>query len=258
MSVISVHGPSTSQVEHAEPIPSSKDLLRTARTCSDSIQRDRLRGEIVVRHRGVARSLAHQYSRRGIEEEDLYQTACLGLVKATNRFDPDRCDNFLAYAVPTMTGEIKRYFRDHGWMIRPPRQLQEAQQSMRSVVPRLEQTLRREPREDEIAEAAGISLKTVDRARAAYGMYSLASLDSPTCVGLESPDADNAYTRVEDMIALRAALTKLTPEEREILALRFFHDCTQAEIAARLHQSQVHISRRLRGILDRLRAALSE
>ena len=128
---------------------------------------------------GVARAIAHRYRQRGLAEDDLVQAAYVGLVKAVNGFDPSHERDFLSYAVPTVTGEVKRYFRDFGWAVRPPRRVQELQGQIAKLSAELTQKLGRSPRPSEVAQHVGIDVESVIEALAADGAFTPASLDVP-------------------------------------------------------------------------------
>src|SRR3954454_1935728 len=128
-------------------------LLRELHSTDDEREREVLRAEVVVLNMGVARAIAHRYRQRGLAEDDLVQAAYVGLVKAANGFDPSHGRDFLSYAVPTITGEVKRFFRDFGWAVRPPRRVQEMQGSIAKLSRELTQQLGRSPKPSEVAAA---------------------------------------------------------------------------------------------------------
>jgi RNA polymerase sigma-B factor len=213
----------------------------------------------------AALPLAHQVARRYRHSheslDDVIQVARLGLVKAVDRFDPSRGVAFSTYAVPTMVGEIKRYFRDTGWAVHVPRSLQERVQKVEKVRSRLADVLGRSPTVDEIADEAELSVEEVLQAMEAAAAYDARSLDAPA----PDPDddapsyadtlgtADDGYELVEDRGAVHAALKVLPMRERRILHMRFAGDMTQAEIAAQVGVSQMQVSRLLRRSLRALR-----
>ena len=187
--------------------------------------------------------------------------ATIGLVKAVDRFDPDREVEFSTYATPTIVGELKRHFRDKGWAVRVPRRLQELNLRLGPVIGRLSQDLQRSPTVAEIAQAAGATedevLEGLDSAHA----YSLISLDAPT--GEESLSyheqiggEDEALEALEDRVSVVPLLQELPPRERRMLHLRFFKGMTQSEIAEELGISQMHVSRLLAKTLAVLREGL--
>jgi RNA polymerase sigma-B factor len=208
----------------------------------------------------LARSLAKRYARSGQSLDDLTQVASVGLIKAVDRFDPDRGVAFSSFAVPSILGEIKRHFRDHSWAARVPRQLQERALKVQTTSDRLVVRLGRSPTSGELAAAMGESVEDVLEAMEAATAYDAMSLDAP----LSSADGDAAtYSdtvgrsdeRLE-MIEYRSVLTgtmnALPARERQVLALRFVEDLTQSEIAARIGVSQMHVSRLIRRAVRRL------
>lgn len=209
--------------------------------------------ELVVSHLGLARALAARYRHRGVAFDDLVQIATLGLVKAAHRYSPDHGNRFAAYATPTVVGELRRYFRDHGWCVRPPRRLQELRaQLLVEDDPRLP--------EEEIARRIGASVAELREVRQASAGYTPVSLDAPhdedgTVLDVLSSGED-AMATVDELESLHTAVGGLTGRERHILFLRFYEDATQSEIAAELGVSQMQVSRLLAGILTRLRADL--
>jgi len=237
-------------------------LTRLAR-CRSARERRRLQQEVVLLNLGLADGIATRYAGRGVDWDDLVQVGRVGLLKAVVGFRPDRGASFAAYASPTISGEIKRYFRDSGWMVRPPRRLQELHSDVRSIAPGLEQQLRRAPSAGELARALGVEPTELSDALVARGGYSALSLDAPTradsdlSLGDGLPDDSDPYTVVERAEWLRPALSRLTERERRIIGLRFVDALTQEQIGLRLGVSQMQISRLLAGILRRLRDDLS-
>ncbi len=234
-------------------------LSRRAATTDDTL-RQSLLDEAIELNLSVAHSIATRFRGRGVEPEDLDQVAYLGLVKAARSYDPSTETPFLAYAVPTIRGEVKRYFRDCSWTVRIPRRLQELQGSIASVRPRLVQDLRREPTLEELAAEIGAEVNEVEAALAADGCFSVLSLDRPvdddSSANLADTIADSddsAFERTEAVAVLEPVLSELEPRERRILELRFVEGHTQADIGAEIGVSQMQVSRLLRGILDRLR-----
>lgn len=211
----------------------------------------------------VASDCARRYRGRGIATDDLDQVAYLGLVKAVRAFDPDRGHDFLAFAVPTIRGELRRHFRDQGWALRPPRSIQELQTRILSVEGDLAQRLGRSPRPSDFARDLDVDLEQVLDALAATGCFSPASLDAPAPEG-EEPigerlgGVDLAFEETDTRITLAAVMRGLTPRERRILELRFFDGCTQAEIGADIGVTQMQVSRLLNRILERLRKRAAE
>ncbi|MGI5119781.1 SigB/SigF/SigG family RNA polymerase sigma factor [Marinactinospora thermotolerans] len=234
------------------------------RTQSGSSQRAVLRERIVEHHIGLAKSIASRYAHRGEPMEDLEQAALLGLVKAINGFDPDLGHDFVAYAVPMMTGEVKRHFRDKTWAVRVPRRHQERRTELNAAVRRLTQEHGRSPTMRELAEEMRLPLDDLSDLMEAASAYSALSLDSPAGEnedgGINLGDTiggdDPTLESVVDREALPALLSALPERERRIVLLRFFGNKTQSEIAREVGISQMHVSRLLAGALARLRRAL--
>jgi RNA polymerase sigma-B factor len=210
---------------------------------------------------GIARRVAPGYR----EQEDLRQVGCIGLVLAVRRFDPHVGDSFLAFAVPTVAGEIKRYLRDTGWVIRPPRGVQELSGRLDGAQSELAQMLGRTPTTAEVARHLHSSAPRVGEAARARENLRPGSLDAPVNSSVDAESVadtlgviDEALERAELRITLRAAMSDLTPRERLIIDLRFVQQCTQTEIAARIGVTQMQVSRLLAGILGRLRARLGQ
>jgi RNA polymerase sigma-B factor len=225
----------------------------------DRAARDRL----IEQNMPLARSLAIQYRHAREPLEDLCQVAMLGLVKAVDRFDPDRGIAFASYAVPTILGELRRHFRDRTWTIHLSRGTQEAIARVERTTEELRQQLGRFPSAEEVAKAARMTAEEVMDARLAEGASRLASLDASPSRDepgegalrdlLGRPDGD--IGRVEDALWIEQIAGALTEREREVLRLRFVEDLVQREIAERVGVSQMHVSRILRDALSRLAAA---
>jgi RNA polymerase sigma-B factor len=208
----------------------------------------------------LADQAARRYHGRGVDDDDLQQVARLALLKAIRRYRPGLGACFPAFAVPTITGEIKRHFRDCGWAVRPPRRLQERRVALARQEETLRQELQREPTLAELARRAGLSRDDVREVMAAAGGYSTTSLDGSAPgggdTGMELPDPHDACAVLDEREALRWALGGLTAQECEVLRLRFVEDLTQSEIGRRLGVSQMQVSRLLAGILGRLRSVM--
>ncbi len=221
----------------------------------------RIRDEIVRLNMAVASDCARRYRRRGIATEDLDQVAYLGLVKAVRAFDPGRGHDFLAFAVPTIRGEVRRHFRDLGWVLRPPRSIQELQSRILAAEGDLAQALGRSPRPSDFARHLEVDLEQVLDALGATGCFAPASLDLVAVDGDDSLGdrlgaVDPAFATAEARVTLAAVMRGLTPRERRILELRFFGNRTQAEIGADIGVTQMQVSRLLNRILARLRKRL--
>lgn len=226
-----------------------------------SHERARLQEQLILLNQGVADSLAARYAGRGVAAEDVRQVACEALVKAVRRFDPTAGKDLLSFAVPTITGEIKRYFRDHGWAVRPPRRVQELQQRLGPVVDALRHELDREPTPEEVAGRLDVGLAEYESALAAYGCFSPLSLDQPrTETGSTLADGlqadDGSAEAAEARVMLEPLVRELPLRDRRILYLRFFEDRTQAEIGEDLGITQTQVSRLLSGIYGTLRDSL--
>ena len=238
-------------------------LLTELRSCTDELRRERLRHELVVANMPVATSIAMRYRSRGAGLEDLVQAANLGLVKAVNGFDLERGNEFMAYAVPTIAGEVKRYFRDQGWDIRPPRRVQELRPEVERAVGELTQTLGRSPRVSEIAARLSVGEEDVIECISSAEIYHLSSLDAPignadhlaVADTLGAPDP--ALAKVDDLMTLRVLLDELPLRDRRILALRFFRGWTQAQIAGDIGVTQMQVSRLITKVLARLKAGMT-
>jgi RNA polymerase sigma-B factor len=225
-------------------------------------RRDPVDRELLVeRFLPLARQLARRYQRPEEPFDDLFQVACLGLVKAIDRFDLSRDVAFSSYAVPTILGEIKRYFRDRTWSVRVPRDLQELALRVDRKVSELSTDLRRQPTVHEIAEAVGIDEENVLEALEASGAYRATSLSTPRgnedeageTLGDTVGTAEEGFGVAENRATLEQLMRAVTPREREVLRLRFEEDLTQAEIGERIGVSQMQVSRIIRQSIARLR-----
>jgi RNA polymerase sigma-B factor len=236
------------------------DLRRKFREYAETQDPD-LREELVTAHIGLAEYLARRFTNRGEPLDDLVQVASLGLLKAVDRFDPERGLEFSTYATPTIVGELKRHFRDKGWAVRVPRRVQELHLRLGTVVSTLSQELGRSPTIGEIAQAASVSEEDVLEAIEAGHAYRFTSLDAPSGADEEGTLAsqlggdDQALVDSEHRVALSPLIARFPPRERTILHLRFFEGLTQSEIASRLGISQMHVSRLLARSLAQLRAS---
>jgi RNA polymerase sigma-B factor len=249
------------------PTPISPDRPRRHLDEAMEFRRYRRTGDTAIRDQLIERALplAHQVARRyhrsGEPFDDLLQVARLGLCKAVERFDADRGVAFSTYAVPTMVGEIKRYFRDTGWAIHVPRSLQERVLKVESASKALSSRLGRAPTVAELAEATEMDVEQALEALEAASAYEARSLDAPAPADDQDGrayadtlgDTDDAYELVEDRGAVAQAMRTLPLRERRILHMRFMEDMTQSEIAERIGVSQMQISRLLRRSLHKLR-----
>lgn len=218
--------------------------------------------EVVCMYLDLARALAKRFRGRGIADEDLEQVACTALVQVVRSYDVSHGVGFLAFAVPSITGTLKRHFRDRGWTVRPPRRLQDLQLQIRAAEEDLCNRLGRSPRPREIAEYLDADLGEVIESLTAYGCFSPASLDRP--LGNDSdPDGptlgDRLVSAVDELAAaeartvLRPVVSRLNPRDKKILRLRFFEQRTQQEIADSIGVSQMQVSRLINRILRDLR-----
>ena len=223
-----------------------------------SMRDRRLRDELVEDHVRLAEYLARRYANRGEPLDDLRQVALVGLFKAVERFQPDRGLQFSSFAMPTIVGEIKRYFRDKGWAVRVPRRVQEVYLEMDRTVATLSQELGRAPTPSEIARRAGVTEEEVLEGIEAGGFYRPVSMHAMRSDdSSRSPEDllggdDAEITAVEDRLAVEELLALLEPRERKIVYLRFFEGLTQSEIAAQVGISQMHVSRMLTRSLETL------
>jgi len=231
----------------------------------DETERERLRAELVTGYLPLAQRIAHRYHNRGIPDDDLEQVAALGLVSAVNRFDPARGSDFVAFAVPTIMGEVRRHFRDSTWAVRMPRRLQELHLSIAAAVAELTQRLNRSPRPSEIAAELSITLAEVYEGLEASAAHTALSTDRPVTeesdvtIGETIADLDSVepLDHVDNLTALRPLLDRLPSRERRILLMRFYGDLTQSQIADHIGLSQVHVSRILSQTLRQLRRQLT-
>jgi RNA polymerase sigma-B factor len=223
------------------------------------------REELVERFLPLARDLALRYTYTDEPFDDLLQVASLGLIKAIDRFEPDRGTKFTSYAAPTILGELKRHFRDKGWSLRVPRDLQERALALTRATEVLSKELGRSPKVREVAEHLGCSVEQVLEAQEAAASYEAASLDAPA--GRDDGESwalvdrlggeDSAYELVEDRESIARIWKELPEVERSVLELRFMHDLNQREIGERVGYSQMHVSRLLRRALTRRETAAS-
>jgi RNA polymerase sigma-B factor len=242
---------------------STRELIATFRTAPSEAERSRALETVTRLHLPLARSLAHRYTGKGLDREDLEQVAFLALLKAIHRFDLDQETEFGAYATPTITGELRRHFRDHGWLVRPPRGLQERRQLVTDARTRLEQQLGHEPDQADLADALGLTVDEVKDAQVASTNLRPTSLDATATEGgrpvLDLVDARadrHSDPGLDEGIVVRTALRRLPVRDQKLVELRFTHDLTQSEIGERLGLSPMQVSRLLRRVLAELREQL--
>ncbi len=225
------------------------------------------REQLVERFLPLARQLARRYQRQNEPLDDLMQVASMGLVKAIDRFDPERGTAFSTYAVPTILGELKRYFRDSGWAVHVPRGMQERVMKLDQASQELHRRLGRSPSATELAQELDVSSEEVLEAMEAASAYDAISLEeqrSESSDPQEPTYADSLgreeerYDLVEYGATIAPTMKALSERERLILHLRFVEDLTQSEIADRIGVSQMHVSRLIRRALARLRAVARE
>ncbi|MGY4772975.1 SigB/SigF/SigG family RNA polymerase sigma factor [Kribbella sp. CWNU-51] len=254
----------TTPADRAAREAATRELMERRATCTDEAERQRLLEEVVELNLEMARGIARRFRGRGAEADDLEQVAYLGLVKAAHHYRLDADTPFIGFAIPTIRGEVKRYFRDCAWTVRIPRRLQEMQGTIATKLPELEQELNREPTPSEIAEHLEVDVTEVEQALAAKGCFNVLSLDRPAEVDAELTLADvvadvddGSIDQLETVEMLQPVLADLGERERRILQLRFVEGWTQSEIGNDIGVSQMQVSRVLRKILDDLRDKLA-
>ncbi|PRY32297.1 SigB/SigF/SigG family RNA polymerase sigma factor [Pseudosporangium ferrugineum] len=239
------------------------EALREMAAAPPGPRRARLRDEAIRAWLPLAQHLARRYSGRGEPDDDLLQTATVGLIKAIDRFDPERGVEFAGFAIPTVLGEIRRHFRDRTWSVRVPRRLQELRLSITEAGNALTQSLGRSPTVADIAAHLSVTEEEVLEGLEGARAYSATSLSTPvtedgaTSLGDLLGADDHDLELAELRIALGPAMATLDERERTILSLRFFGNLTQSEIAGRIGVSQMHISRLITRALGKLRAQLT-
>jgi RNA polymerase sigma-B factor len=233
--------------------------LSQAETCE---QRAQLQERIVLLALPLADAIARRYAGRGIDTDDLLQVARTALVKAIHRYRPGTGAGFAAFATPTISGELKRCFRDQGWSVRPPRRVQELRSHLVMEEERMRRVLSRQPRDDELAAVLGVTVHDIAEVRLCSAGYRAASLDAITSSGscladhvLVSPCPTEAINQLD---ALGWAVARLSERQRTILRLRFIEERTQAQIGEQLGMSQMQVSRLLRRIVEQLRRDLAD
>ncbi len=222
--------------------------------------------ELVVRFAPLVRSVARRYHARGEPLDDLVQVANVGLLKAIQRFDPERGFAFTSYATPTMLGELKRYFRDSGWAVHVPRGVKERALELANATDKLSARLGRSPSIAELAEELGVTQEqTLDALEAYHGRHA-APLERPgdddedgspspaSTIGIE----DEGLERAEYLTVIARGVDALSEDDRRLLHLRFDEDLTQSEIAKRIGTSQMQVSRLLRAAIEKIRRVSGE
>ncbi len=248
---------SASLLEDAPARVENRELFIRWRKFDDQGARE----ELVERFLPLARNLARRYAGAREPFDDLLQVASLGLVKAIDRFDIDRGAAFSSFAVPTILGELKRYFRDLGWSVHVPRGAQELALKVQEAQERLTTKTGRPPSVNELAEYLELSIEDVLDAVETAAAHHAGSLDAPREDGDEESGSlvdvlgkvDGRYELVDETVTISAAAHQLSARERRVLALRFVHDLTQTQIAEQIGVSQMQVSRILRRALTQLR-----
>lgn len=220
------------------------------------------RNTIVSKYLYLAEFLSKKFINRGVDYDDIYQVACMALIKAVDRFSPEKGVKFVSFATPTVLGEIKRFFRDKNSTIKIPRRLYEARQGLNNARDELTQRLSRVPRADEIAEYMGISTETVLEIIEAGSSTTLKSLDQSVYQDNDSDLGDllgydeKTYEKIENRDFIEKALKMFGEVEREFIVLRYMQNLTQKQIAEKFGVSQMYVSRMEKKILDRFRTML--
>jgi RNA polymerase sigma-B factor len=236
-----------------------RELLAAYAADRDTVDRD----EIVREYLPLVRALARRYAGRNEQLEDLVQVGCIGLVKALDRYDPER-GRFSTYAVPTIVGEIKRHFRDRTWTIAVPRPIKDLSLSVSKQLDALSSELGRSPTVSELAQAVDAEEEDVleamlaSRAQSADSLSALSSDEADPDLIAALGHNDAGFRTVEDRALLARGIQALEPRERRIVELRFFDELSQAQIAERIGISQMHVSRLLRASLEKMRTSIGE
>jgi RNA polymerase sigma-B factor len=258
---VELERPAADVDEYADVMAMFHALYGTLHDADDLLRR---REAIFNRCLPLADRIARHYGGRGEDIEDLTQVARLGLVKAVNRFDPSKGSHFVAFAVPTMMGEVRRHFRDHGWSMHVPRRLKDRHGHITRATTELTQTLGRAPNAGQLADALDMSREDIVDSMLAAEAYRVHSIDAPVSSGDSAPrmvsdtvgEVDFGFDRITDQETVRPLLAALPERERTVLYLRFFESMTQSQIAEHIGVSQMHVSRILEKTLRELRDQL--
>ncbi|MFE7852943.1 SigB/SigF/SigG family RNA polymerase sigma factor [Streptomyces sp. NPDC057403] len=260
--------PQTAELGPADAHDLSEPLFERLRSLEQrTAEYAYVRNTLVELNMWIVRHAARRFPARREMSDDVLQAGTIGLIKAIDRFDPTRGFGFEAYAVPTVVGEIKRFFRDTTWAVHVPRRLKECRGVLRDAVIAFEQSEGRSPRVSELVERTGLTQEEVVEGLQAADGHEAVSLDAPY-----GPDEDGAWIadrlgaedpalgRTDDLVTLAPLLAALPERERRILTMRFLHDMTQSQIGAELGISQMHVSRllgrTLAGLRNRLHGAV--
>jgi RNA polymerase sigma-B factor len=247
----------------SRPHPSRDELsertheLLTAAETAGPTRRQHILDEVVTSHLWLAETLARRFSHRGEDEEDLLQVACTGLVEACQRFDPHQ-GSFIGFAVPTITGVLKRHFRDRGWVVRPPRPTQELASTIWRQWPTLVQRMGAVPRTQDLADELGESVGAVQQARFASRGYSASSIDIAMSRGISfsSNETNEDIDRTEARMIIDEAVAQLDEDERRLIWLRFYEQRSQSEIAVEIGTSQMQVSRLLARLMLKMQSII--
>ena len=253
--------PKSSPQPYAAREEQTRQLLADAAATHNPSRRSLLQEQAAVLNHPMALGVARPYHGRGVEDEDIDQVALLGLWKAVLGYSPSPTATFAAYAIPTITGEVKRHFRDHGWLVRPTRTVQEQTLALSHATSTLRHQLGREPDDQDLSEHMNLSPADLDRARQAQRGYHGQSMDTPVqgtthTLAETLPDRDDEFDLVDTAVTLGRAIAQLPDRDRELLQLRYTLNLTQAEIGERLGVSQMHVSRLLRRVHEKLQLSL--
>jgi RNA polymerase sigma-B factor len=240
----------------------TKLLLVQAATTRCPEQQHRLQERAADLNQPMALGVARRYHGRGVDDDDIDQVALLGLWKAVLGYSPSPDSTFAAYAIPTISGVVKRHVRDHGWLMRRTRTVQEHTLALNSATSELRHDLGQEPDDEDVATHLGVTVTELDRARQALRGYHGQSLDSPVRGTTQTladtvPDTNDAFALVDTAITLRHAIARLPSRDRRLLRLRYSQGLTQSDIGDRLGISQMHVSRLLRRIQTTLQDSLT-
>jgi RNA polymerase sigma-B factor len=233
---------------------------RLATLSRDSAEFGLQRDEIIRRCLPLADHIARRYKNRGELHEDLVQVACVGLVNAVDRYDVENGSEFLCFAIPTIMGEVRRYFRDHGWAVKVPRGVKELSMRINAGSAELSSSLGRAPTATELANHLGVDREQVVEGLVAGCAYSTYPIDAPVGAGdnrralhetMGGLDAN--FDKVLDIQTVRPLIAALPERERTVLMLRFFQNMSQSQIAQRIGVSQMQVSRILTAAITKLR-----